>query len=104
MISPAWMPTRLRPVWIAANQILKEAFPKVSGFSPRNPKYMRKFAAEWPELAIVQEVLAQISWYHNLALLEKIKDEKTRIWYARQAKINGWSRNILTLQMMYIKR
>jgi predicted nuclease of restriction endonuclease-like (RecB) superfamily len=78
---------------------LKEAFPDMSGFSPRNLKYMRKFAAEWPKLAIVQEVLAQISWYHNLALLEKIKDEKTRIWYAKQAKINGWSRNILTLQI-----
>lgn len=28
---------------------LKEAFPDMSGFSPRNIKYMRKFAACWPD-------------------------------------------------------
>ena len=48
---------------------LKTAFPDMSGFSPRNLKYMRKFAESWPDKAIVQEVLAQITWYHNLALL-----------------------------------
>ena len=48
---------------------LKDAFPKMSGFSPRNLKYMRKFAESWPDRGIVQEVLAQITWYHNLALL-----------------------------------
>ncbi len=41
------------------------------GFSPRNLKYMRAFAAAWPEREIVQEVLAQITWYNNIALLEK---------------------------------
>ena len=50
---------------------LKKAFPDMTGFSPRNLKYMRKFAESWPERSIVQEVLAQITWYHNLALLEK---------------------------------
>ena len=39
---------------------LKKAFPDMSGFSPRNLKYMRKFAESWPDLSIVQEVLAQI--------------------------------------------
>jgi predicted nuclease of restriction endonuclease-like (RecB) superfamily len=78
---------------------LKEAFPDMSGFSPRNLKYMRKFADTWPSKEIVQEVLAQISWYHNLALLEKLKDENMRIWYAKQAKVNGWSRNILAMQI-----
>jgi len=50
---------------------LKTAFPDMSGFSPRNLKYMRKFAEAWPEREIVQGSLAQITWYHNLALLEK---------------------------------
>jgi len=78
---------------------LKEVFPEMSGFSPRNLKYMRKFAETWPEKEIVQEVLAQITWYHNLALLEKLKVPELRLWYARQTFENGWSRNILVFQI-----
>ena len=33
-------------------------------------KYMRAFAAAWPDMAFVQAVFAQIAWYHNIALLE----------------------------------
>ena len=33
---------------------LREAFPDMRGFSPRNLKYMRAFAAAWPEREIVQ--------------------------------------------------
>jgi hypothetical protein len=40
---------------------LKEAFPEMNGFSPRNLKYMRKFAEQWPNREIVQEALAQIT-------------------------------------------
>ncbi|EQD31631.1 protein containing DUF1016, partial [mine drainage metagenome] len=32
---------------------LREAFPDMRGFSSRNLKYMRAFAAAWPERAIV---------------------------------------------------
>ena len=46
------------------------------GFSPRNLKYMRAFAATWRKRKIVQEVLAQVTWYHNIALLEKLGDER----------------------------
>lgn len=78
---------------------LKEAFPDMKGFSARNLKYMRKFAETWPDIKIVQEVLAQISWYHNLALIEKLKDRELRLWYANQTLENGWSRNILAVQI-----
>lgn len=78
---------------------LREAFPDMKGFSPRNLKYMRAFAAAWPERAIVQEALAQIPWYHHIALLEKLDGAAERLWYARQAMEHGWSRNILALQI-----
>jgi predicted nuclease of restriction endonuclease-like (RecB) superfamily len=78
---------------------LREAFPDMKGFSPRNLKYMRAFAAAWPERAIVQESLAQIPWYHHIALLEKLDEPAERIWYARQAMEHGWSHNILVLQI-----
>ena len=50
---------------------LKEAFPDMQGFSPPNLMYMRAFAMTWPDSEIVQEVLAQLPWYHNIALIEK---------------------------------
>lgn len=78
---------------------LRDAFPDMKGFSPRNLKYMRAFAAAWPERAIVQEALAQIPWYHHIALLEKLDDPAERLWYARQAMEHGWSHNILALQI-----
>lgn len=39
---------------------LRDAFPDMKGFSPRNLKYMRAFAAAWPDPEIVQRVVAQL--------------------------------------------
>ena len=78
---------------------LREAFSDMKGFSPRNLKYMRAFAAAWPERAIVQVPLARIPWYHHIALLEKLDDPAERLWYVCQAIEQGWSHNILVLQI-----
>lgn len=78
---------------------LKQEFPDIKGFSPRNIKYMRAFAETYPDRQFVQEVLAQITWYHNLTLIEKIKDGSERLWYIRKTIENGWSRNVLVLQI-----
>ena len=78
---------------------LKDAFPEMSGFSPRNIKYMRKFAQCWPDYEIVQRVVAQIPWRTNRMLLDKLESQESRIWYARKAIENGWSSTILELQI-----
>lgn len=78
---------------------LRQAFPDMKGFSPRNLKYMRSFAAAWSKQEIVQAPLAQLTWYHHLALLEKLSDPPQRLWYAQQTLTHGWSRNILTIQI-----
>lgn len=78
---------------------LREAFPEMGGLSPRNLKYMRAFAAAWPDRAIVQRVIAQIPWRQNIALLEHLDDPQRRLWYAEQTIANGWSEPILTLQI-----
>jgi predicted nuclease of restriction endonuclease-like (RecB) superfamily len=78
---------------------LHHTFPEMQGFSPRNLKYMRALAEAWPDEAIVQEPLAQLTWYHNLTILEKVKSPGERLWYARRAIEHGWSRNILVLQI-----
>ena len=78
---------------------LREAFPEMKGFSPRNLKYMRAFAAAWPDLAIVQASLAQLPWYHHITLLEKLQSQNLRLWYAARTLEHGWSRNILAVQI-----
>jgi predicted nuclease of restriction endonuclease-like (RecB) superfamily len=78
---------------------LQAAFPDMTGLSPRNLKYMRAFAVAWPDAAIVQAPLAQITWYHNIALLEHLEDSETRLWYAGMTVQHGWSRNILVMQI-----
>jgi len=78
---------------------LHAAFPQMKGFSPRNLKYMRAFALSYPDETFVQEVLAQITWYHHITLLEKVKDEQARLWYIQQAIAQGWSRNVLVMQV-----
>ena len=78
---------------------LSHEFPQMKGFSSRNLKYMRGFAVAYPDEAFVQEVLAQITWYHNITLLSKVKDFKEREWYIRQTIQQGWSRNVLVHQI-----
>lgn len=78
---------------------LREAFPDMKGFSPRNLKYMRAFAAAWPERELVQQTAAQVPWFHNCLLLDRIQDAATRQWYIAAARREGWSRNILGLQI-----
>ncbi|MDD3253406.1 MAG: DUF1016 N-terminal domain-containing protein [Lachnospiraceae bacterium] len=78
---------------------LKDAFPEMYGFSPRDIQYMRKFAESWPDFEIVQLAVAQIPWRANISLMDKLKDEESRIWYAHKAIENGWSKTILDLQI-----
>ena len=60
---------------------------------------MRAFAEAWPDEAIVQVPLAQLTWYHNIAIMEKVADSRQREWYARKKVEQGWSRNVLALQI-----
>ena len=78
---------------------LKREFPDMKGFSPRNLKYMRAFAEAWPDEQIVQQLVAQIPWGHNVRLLDQVKNPQQRLWYVQQTIENGWSRNILVMQI-----
>lgn len=78
---------------------LRKAFPDMKGFSRRNLLYMRRFSEEYPDFSIVQPVVAQISWSHNVRLLEKCSDKKERLWYAKKALEHGWSRNVMVAQI-----
>lgn len=78
---------------------IKLSFPEMKGYSVRNLKYMAKVAARFSADEIVQAPLAQITWYHHIALMDKVKEPAAHIWYAEQAAKNGWSRNVLVHQI-----
>lgn len=78
---------------------LKLEFSEIKGFSVRNLKYMKKFAEEYPDFEFVQEVLAQITWYHNFILMDKIANIEKRKRYIKETVQNGWSSNMLKLQI-----
>ena len=80
-------------------QDIKLEFPQTTGYSVRNLKYMAKFAQLFPDAEFVHALLAQITWYHNIALMDKVKDADAYLWYAVQTAKNGWSRNVLVHQI-----
>ncbi len=78
---------------------LRGEFPDIKGFSPRNLKYMRSFAEAWPDPEFVQQVAAQIPWFHNCVILDKLTQPADREWYIQKTIANGWSRNVLVHQI-----
>lgn len=102
-------------------------YPDDHGYSIRNLRYMKRFASEYPDFPIlqvslaelkklpilqatlaelenegkeyVQIPLAQISWYHHISLLSKVKDEAQRAYYITETAQNGWSRDVMLLQI-----
>ena len=78
---------------------LREAYLDMKGFSPRNLKYMRAFAAAWPERNFVQQAAARIPWFHNCLLLDRIQDRAGREWYIQATIEEGWSRSVLAMQI-----
>ena len=82
---------------------LKDAFPEMSGFSPRNIKYMRKFAESWPDFEIVQRVVAQIPWRTNISLMDKLRDEESRIWYAYKVIVGAGEAGSVTIPRGQLK-
>lgn len=104
---------------------LKNELPDIKGFSERNLKRMTRFYREYPNLshnvpqpaaqiniiekkdaikvpqpaALLLELVGCIPWFHHVILFEKVKDLTARLWYMRQTIKNGWSRNVLELQI-----
>ncbi len=75
------------------------AYPNAKGYSVRNLKYMAKFAAEFTDIEFVQTVSAQIPWSHNVAIMDKVKDQNQRVWYIEKTIENGWSHSVLIHQI-----
>jgi predicted nuclease of restriction endonuclease-like (RecB) superfamily len=108
---------------------IRNELPEVKGFSERNLKLMVQFFHEYLGLALIGQpavaqsnsahsrtngqptvarsditnddcfLVLQIPWAHNVIIMEKIKAPAARTWYIRQTLENGWSRNVLAIQI-----
>ena len=78
---------------------LRAAFPEMKGLSRTNLLYMQAFARAYPNESIVQQLVGQIPWGHNIRILDALDDPVRREWYIRQTIQNGWSRNVLVHQV-----
>jgi predicted nuclease of restriction endonuclease-like (RecB) superfamily len=96
---------------------LANELPEVKGFSERNIGRMIAFYREYPNptdflpqpaaklestkklpqvaAKLPDAILWSIPWFHQIVLMEKVKDLPTRHWYMQQTLANGWSRNVL---------
>ena len=78
---------------------LKLEFPDLKGFSGRNLRSMKLFYEEYADNKIWQQAAAKLPWWHNMLLIQKIKDEDVRLIYAKACLENGWSRSVLEMQI-----
>ena len=75
---------------------LHEEFPGMKGFSERNLKYIRQWYQFFRKSdSIGQQLVAQIPWGHNIAILSKCKNTVEAIFYIQKTIQNNWSRAVL---------
>ena len=78
---------------------LQNEFPGVQGYSTDNLWRMRKFYVHYNESIKLAPLVQEISWSHNLVIMEKCKDDLEREFYIIMTKKYGWSKNVLIHQI-----
>ena len=84
---------------VAAAEFLKEQYPDMTGFSPRNVRRMRDF---WQMYGDMPELLGEalhLNWTQNVVIMEAELTAEERRWYIRQAAAQNLSKSEL-LQMI----
>jgi len=75
---------------------LQKEFVGVNGFSARNLWYMRNLYEQYSDSTLIlQPVVAEIPWTHNILILEKCKDENERFFYIKMTANQRWSKTLL---------
>jgi len=78
---------------------LQDEFSGMQGFSSRNLWLIRSFYIEYRDNTKLQPLVAEISWSHNIVLMEKCKDLLEREFYILMTKKYGWSKSVLIHQI-----
>lgn len=83
---------------------IQSNFPGLKGFSRSNIFRMKSFFKSYSNVAqdarqieSPPDFCLNIPWWHNVILLEKVKDFSEREWYARKVIENGCSRSVLEM-------
>jgi predicted nuclease of restriction endonuclease-like (RecB) superfamily len=74
-------------------------FPGIQGFSASNLWRMRTFYFTYSQQPKLAPLVREISWSHNIAVLEKCADAIEREFYIRMTRRMGWSKNVLIHQI-----
>lgn len=79
---------------------IQNEFPGISGFSRANVFRMKAFFSSYEIVAqAVRQFetlpITMIPWGHNVLLIQKLKNNEQRLWYAKKALDCGWSRSTL---------
>ena len=80
---------------VAAAEFLKEQYPDMPGFSPRNVRRMRDF---WQLYSSMLELLGEalrLNWTQNVVIMEAELTAEERRWYIRQAAAQNLSKSEL---------
>ena len=75
---------------------LGKAFPGAKQWTVRNLKFMCIFVDSWPQNAIADSLITQVTWQHHMLLMVKVKNQAIREWYLLQTIDNRWSSNALS--------
>jgi predicted nuclease of restriction endonuclease-like (RecB) superfamily len=74
---------------------LQKEFPGMRGFSKDNLWRMRKFYLSYSGNEKLAPLVQEISWTHNIIIMERCKDDLEREFYIRMSRKFGWSKNVL---------
>lgn len=78
---------------------LQREFPGVGGFSASNLWRMKGFFETYRTSEKLAPLVREISWSHNLIILERCGDPLEREFYLRMTRKFGWSKNVLIHQI-----
>jgi len=78
---------------------LKNSFPEMTGFSPQNLWLTRQFYLEYSTFPILQQLVGEIPWGHNVLIMQKVKGEAQRRYYLESTAKLGWTRDVLLNQI-----
>lgn len=78
---------------------LQKEFVGNSGFSERNLWNMRNYYLAYQAYPKLQTLSAEISWSHNVKILQKLKDPLAQEFYIQATLKNGWSVRVLDHQI-----
>jgi predicted nuclease of restriction endonuclease-like (RecB) superfamily len=79
---------------------LQVEFAGMGGVSSANLWRMRAFYLTYHQDEKLAPLVREISWSHNIALMEKCKDDHERLYYLQQTRRYGWSKNVLIHQIV----